>query len=298
MLAIFSLSCTRKTQLPQSLNMENTTVTFDWQGHRGARGLLPENTIIAFERALEFPQVTTLELDLAVSKDQKLVVSHEPWMSALISSHPDGSVVTEDEEKDLRIFDMTLAEVQGFDVGSRGNANFPDQAAQAAVKPSLEAVVQAAEAKAQKLQRPLPYYNIEIKSLPDWDDTFTPKPATFVALVVRELQRLDIAERSTVQSFDIRSLQELKKQAPKQRLAYLIANRNSLEKNLELLGFTPDIYSPYFLLCTPALVTSLREQNIRLIPWTVNETKEMERLIEMGVDGIITDYPDRIPTKE
>ena len=298
MLAIFSLSCTRKTQLPQSLNMENTTVTFDWQGHRGARGLLPENTIIAFERALEFPQVTTLELDLAVSKDQKLVVSHEPWMSALISSHPDGSVVTEDEEKDLRIFDMTLAEVQGFDVGSRGNANFPDQAAQPAVKPSLEAVVQAAEAKAQKLQRPLPYYNIEIKSLPEWDDTFTPKPATFVALIVRELQRLDIAERSTVQSFDIRSLQELKKQAPKQRLAYLIANRNSLEKNLELLGFTPDIYSPYFLLCTPALVTSLREQNIRLIPWTVNETKEMERLIEMGVDGIITDYPDRIPTKE
>ena len=296
MLAIFSLSCTRKTQLPQSLNMENTTVTFDWQGHRGARGLLPENTIIAFERALEFPQVTTLELDLAVSKDQKLVVSHEPWMSALISSHPDGSVVTEDEEKDLRIFDMTLAEVQGFDVGSRGNANFPDQAAQPAVKPSLEAVVQAAEAKAQKLQRP--YYNIEIKSLPDWDDTFTPKPATFVALVVRELQRLNIAERSTVQSFDIRSLQELKKQAPKQRLAYLIANRNSLEKNLELLGFTPDIYSPYFLLCTPALVTSLREQNIRLIPWTVNETEEMERLIEMGVDGIITDYPDRIPTKE
>ena len=298
MLAIFSLSCTRKTQLPQSLNMENTTVTFDWQGHRGARGLLPENTIIAFERALEFPQVTTLELDLAVSKDQKLVVSHEPWMSALISSHPDGSVVTEDEEKDLRIFDMTLAEVQGFDVGSRGNANFPDQAAQPAVKPSLEAVVQAAEAKAQKLQRSLPYYNIEIKSLPDWDDTFTPKPATFVALVVRELQRLNIAERSTVQSFDIRSLQELKKQAPKQRLAYLIANRNSLEKNLELLGFTPDIYSPYFLLCTPALVTSLREQNIRLIPWTVNETEEMERLIEMGVDGIITDYPDRIPTKE
>ena len=71
-----------------------------------------------------------------------------------------------------------------------------------------------------------------------------------------------------------------------------------LEKNLELLGFTPDIYSPYFLLCTPALVTSLREQNIRLIPWTVNETKEMERLIEMGVDGIITDYPDRIPKKE
>ena len=269
--------------------------TFDWQGHRGARGLLPENTIPAFLKALEFPQVTTLELDLAVSQDNQLIISHEPWMSALICSHPDGRPIEESEEKELKIYEMALAEIQTFDCGQRGNTNFPEQVPQAVFKPTLDAVVKAAEISAKELERPLPYYNIEIKSLPEWDNTFTPEPATFVALVVRELRRLGISERSTVQSFDVRSLQALKEQAPRQRMAYLIANRNGLGKNLKLLGFQPDIYSPYYLLCTPELVDSLHQQNIQLIPWTVNETSQMQHLIEMGVDGIITDYPNRIP---
>ena len=81
-------------------------------------------------------------------------------------------------------------------------------------------------------------------------------------------------------------------------MAYLIANRNGLSKNLELLGFQPDIYSPYFLLCTAGLVDSLHQQNTQLIPWTVNEPDQMQELIDMGVDGIITDYPDRIPKQQ
>ncbi|MEL6658404.1 MAG: glycerophosphodiester phosphodiesterase family protein [Bacteroidota bacterium] len=298
-LALLTLSCTPKRQLA-TVNDSPTTISvpdFDWQGHRGARGLLPENTVPAFLRALEFPKVTTLELDLAVSKDRELIVSHEPWMSALICSHPDGSAVTEEEEKNLRIFEMTTAQVQAFDCGQRGNTNFPGQAAQALYKPTLTEVVEAAEEKAKALDRPLPFYNIEIKSLPEYDGLFTPEPSTFAALLIRELTRLGIVERTTVQSFDIRSLQAMKEQAPKQRLAYLIANRNSLETNMELLGFTPDIYSPYFLLCTPDLVDSLHQQNMQLIPWTVNETEQMNDLIEMGVDGIITDYPNRIPEK-
>lgn len=297
-IVILAASCTPKRQLAVVNNPSPMPEDFNWQGHRGARGLLPENTVIAFLRALEFPQITTLELDLAVSKDDELIVSHEPWMSALICSHPDGSPVEEEEEKSLRIYEMTTEEVQAFDCGMRGNSNFPDQLAQATNKPTLAEVVNAAEDKAKELERPLPYYNIEIKSLPEYDGLFTPAPSAFAALVIRELQRLGIAERSTVQSFDVRSLQAMKEQAPRQRLAYLIANENSLEKNMELLGFTPDIYSPYFLLCTPELVTSLHEQNVQLIPWTVNETEQMQGLIEMGVDGIITDYPDRIPVKQ
>lgn len=297
LISALALSCTPKRQLPGT-NTSTMPETFDWQGHRGARGLLPENTIPAFLRALEFPQVTTLELDLAVSKDKQLIVSHEPWMSALICSHPDGRPVEESEEQELKIYEMTLAEIQAFDCGQRGNVNFPEQAPQAVFKPTLEAVVKAAEEKAAALKRPLPFYNIEIKSLPEWDQAFTPEPAPFVALVVRELRRLGISERSTVQSFDIRSLQALKEQAPRQRMAYLIANRNGLSKNLDLLGFQPDIYSPYFLLCTEGLADSLHQQNIQLIPWTVNEPEQMQALIEMGVDGIITDYPDRIPTEQ
>lgn len=298
LLSVLSLSCTPKRQLSSTDNPPRMPDTFDWQGHRGARGLLPENTVPAFLKALEFPQIVTLELDLAVSKDKQLIVSHEPWMSALICSHPDGKPVEEEEEQTLRIYEMTVAELQAFDCGQRGNANFPEQVPSSIFKPTLETVVEAAEAKAKDMQRPLPYYNIEIKSLPEWDNTFTPEPNTFVALVIRELQRLGISERSTVQSFDIRSLQALKEQASRQRMAYLIANQNSLDENLAMLGFQPDIYSPYFLLCTPGLVDSLHQQNIQLIPWTVNETSQMQDLIEMGVDGIITDYPDRIPGKK
>ena len=144
LISVLALSCTPKRQLT-GINTSIMPETFDWQGHRGARGLLPENTIPAFLKALEFPKLTTLELDLAVSKDNQLIVSHEPWMSALICSHPDGRPVEEDEEQELRIYEMTLAQIQAFDCGQRGNANFPEQTPQAVFKPTLEAVVKAAE---------------------------------------------------------------------------------------------------------------------------------------------------------
>lgn len=294
-LALLTVSCTQKRQFLSTNSPNAMPTTFDWQGHRGARGLLPENTVPSFLRALEYPEVVTLELDLAVSKDKQLIVSHEPWMSSLICSHPDGRPISEKEEQTLRIYDMTAAEVQAFDCGQRGNTNYPEQMPLSAVKPTLEEVVVAAEQYARTLQRPLPYYNIEIKSLPEWDQVFTPKPEAFAALVLRELQRLDISQRANVQSFDLRTLRALKEQAPRQRIAYLIANQNGLEQNLKDLGFRPDIYSPYYLLCTPELTDSLHKQNIKLIPWTVNKTAEMQQLIDMGVDGIITDYPDRIP---
>ena len=293
LLLIMASSCSKATRiLNESPTM--TTPSFDWQGHRGARGLLPENTLTAFAHALTYPAIKTLELDLAVTKDQQLVVSHEPWMAALICTHPDGSPVSEEEEQSLLIHQMTLAEVQSFDCGLRGNANFPEQVARPTRKPTLAAMVEIAEQIAQDLKRPLPFYNIEIKSLPEWDEVYTPLPEAFARLLLQELARLGIAERTTIQSFDVRSLQAVRQQAPSQTLAYLVANRNTLEENLDTLGFLPDIYSPYYLLCTPELTQSLHQQNILLIPWTVNDPKEMKRLVEMGVDGIITDYPNRI----
>ncbi|MGH1437859.1 MAG: glycerophosphodiester phosphodiesterase family protein, partial [Lewinella sp.] len=293
LLIITATSCSKATRILNESQYMITT-SFDWQGHRGARGLLPENTLPAFAHALTYPDVKTLELDIAVTKDQQLVISHEPWMAALICTHPDGNSVTEEEEKSLIIHQMTLPEVQAFDCGSRGNANFPEQQARIVRKPTLAAMVEMAEQIAHDLKRPLPYYNIEIKSLPEWDETFTPLPDEFARLLLKELTRLGIAERTTIQSFDVRSLQAVRQQAPTQSLAYLVANKNTLERNLDTLGFLPEIYSPYYLLCTPELTQSLHQQNIQLIPWTVNDPKEMQRLIDMGVDGIITDYPNRI----
>lgn len=267
---------------------------FDWQGHRGCRGLLPENTVAAFLRALEFPGVTTLELDLAVSKDHELIVSHEPWMSEGICSKPDGSPVKKEEAMSLRIFGMAYAEIKQYDCGSRGNARFPMQTPMPAHKPSLEDVVVAVRQLCEAKKRPMPHFNIEIKSHPDGDSIFTPPIEDFVKLVVAEMGRLKIAELSNVQSFDVRPLQLLKKLSPSQSMALLVENKEGHEKNLQVLGFQPSIYSPHYVLLRKKDVKALQKMGLKVIPWTVNDVKNMKKLRRWGVDGIITDYPNLI----
>lgn len=268
--------------------------SFDWQGHRGARGLLPENTVPAFLKALAYPQVRTLELDLAVSQDSQLVVSHEPWMSHHICSHPDGKPVTEAEEEALLIFQMPYDSVRQFDCGSRGNPRFPEQQAQAASKPLFSEVVAASDAYAREHSRPLPRYNVEIKIERQYEGSKTPAALTFAKLVEEELKALDIADRSCVQSFDPRPLQHLHRMDSSITTALLIDNPNGVDINLEALGYTPEIYSPYYKMVTANVVETVHKRGMKLIPWTVNDSTEMKALINLGVDGIITDYPNRI----
>lgn len=268
---------------------------FDWQGHRGARGLLPENTVPAFLLALEFPKLTTLELDLAVSKDKQLIVSHEPWLSHDICSWPDGRPVEEQEEDQLAIFQMPAATLKQYDCGNRGNKRFPDQKAMKTYKPLLAEVVTAAEERAKELGRKLPFYNMEIKSRPEWDGTKSPEPADFARLLLAEVERLGIKDRTCIQSFDTRALEAVHAQAPEVVTAYLVEELDSLEENLNKLSFTPTIYSPYYMLVTGNMVKQIHERGMQIIPWTVNDTENMAALKALGVDGIITDYPDRIP---
>ncbi len=279
------------------LLMTNTNLIaqgFDWQGHRGCRGLLPENTIPAFLKALEFPQVTTLELDLAVSKDGKLIVSHEPWMSEGICSNPDGTPVPKAAAMDLKIIGMTYEEIKRYDCGSRGNARFPQQQPMPTHKPSLEDVVLAVRQYCEAEKRPMPRFNIEIKSHPQMDGTFTPQVDVFAKLVVAELARLKISELSCVQSFDGRALQAVKKLAPDLTLALLVENKDGFEQNLQLLGFQPNIYSGYYKLLRKRDMKAMHKQGIKVIPWTVNDQKSMKKLRRWKVDGIITDYPNLI----
>jgi glycerophosphoryl diester phosphodiesterase len=262
---------------------------FDWQGHRGARGLMPENSVPAFLHALDFPQVTTLELDLAVSKDKKLIVSHEPFFNPAICLNPNGAALTAADETRYLIYELTAEQIKGFDCGSIGNPRFPQQQKQKTYKPTLEEVVKAVAAV-----KPGMRWNIEIKSSPAWDGLRHPPVQEFAALVIAELRRLGIDKRATVQSFDVRALQAMHQQAPDITLAYLVENGDSFAKNLEKLGFTPPIFSPYYLRVNRKLVRQCREKNIQLIPWTVNDVQSMRRLIRLGVQGIITDYPDKI----
>ena len=273
--------------------MENNQKTIDWQGHRGARGLVPENSIPSFLKALEYP-IKTLELDVAVSKDNQIIISHEPWFSHHICSKPDSTEVSKAEEKSLLIMEMTYEEIKAFDCGSRGNERFPEQQKMKTFKPSLRDMVKEIEAFCEKNNRELPFYNIEIKSHPNYYDSLVPQPTVFVQLVLKEVNELGIYDRSNLQSFDVNVLKEINKQDSKIPVAYLIESINSFEENIKLLDFQPSIYSPYHIFVHQGLVNEVRAKNMKLIPWTVNEVDRMKELISLGVDGIITDYPNKI----
>ncbi len=270
--------------------------SFDLQGHRGARGLAPENTLGAFRRALELG-VTTLEFDTVISADDQVVVSHEPWMSAELCSHPDGSPVQAAAARDLRIFAMPYAEVARFDCGRRQHPRFPRQETQPAIKPLLRDVIRSAEDYVRHHARAPVFYNVETKSTPEGDSELHPDPETFVRLLWEVVESEGVADRFTLQSFDVRTLQEARQRQLPIRLSLLVEDtglgpEESLRRGIRALGFVPHIYSPDYHLVDAAVVERAHADEMLVIPWTVNESAEMERLRALGVDGLITDYPD------
>ena len=265
---------------------------FDVQGHRGCRGLKPENSLPAFLMALD-SGVTTLEMDLAITKDKQIVVSHEPWMLAAICLPPSGKAITVKEEKKYNIFRMTYEEVKQWDCGSRGNERFPEQEKMNVYKPLLSEVIVAVENHIKNFSKYEVDYNIEIKTSPESDDKFHPKPEEFSDLVYNLLDQYLPMERVIIQSFDFRVLKYWHTKYPDIRLAVLIENKKTVDQNIRELGFSPFIYSPDYNLLTKEVVKYCRELKIRVIPWTVNDPTEMKVLKGMGVHGFITDYPDR-----
>lgn len=260
----------------------------DIQGHRGCRGLFPENTLVAFEKAIDLG-VHTLELDLAVSKDGIVVVSHEPFMSQTICSKPNGQPITQAEDRQFNLYQMTFDSIQQFDCGLLKHPNFPEQMKIAAAKPSLTSVLAMTESLNPNIK-----YNIELKADPNYDDIFTPKPAIFVNLVLEVIQKHAVVERTNLQSFDLRILEEIKRQSPNMKVAVLIDESESIWGKTTSLSFKPEIISPYFKLLDAKTVRNLKAENFEVIPWTVNQPEDMQLMIDFGVNGIITDYPDRL----
>jgi glycerophosphoryl diester phosphodiesterase len=265
---------------------------FDIQGHRGARGLRPENTIPAFIMALD-SGVTTLELDIAITKDKQVIVSHEPWMSAAICLDSAGNNIVQKEERKFNIYQMTYDQVQSFDCGSKGNSNFPQQEKMKTSKPLLRDVIVAVENHIKSYGTYEVDYNIEIKSSPEGDKKFHPTVDEFSDLIYKLVDEYLPLERVVIQSFDFRVLKYWHQKYPEIRLAALVENTKSIDANLADLGFKPSTYSPNFKLLNREKVKYLHQQRIRVVPWTVNEISDMLSLKGMGVDGLITDYPDR-----
>ena len=266
---------------------------FDKQGHRGCRGLMPENTIPAMLKAIDLG-VTTLEMDAIITKDKKVILSHEPFFNHEITTKPDGSLVIEKEEKSLNIYQMDYAEVKKFDVGLRPHPRFPNQQKIAVVKPLLGDMIDAVEQYCSTNHKTVPFYNIETKSQPATDDQYHPRPAEFVALLVAVIKAKKIESRAIIQSFDPRTLQYLHEHYPDIKTALLIEDFDKKAFALQLrdLGFIPTIYSPAFSLVTPLLVKQCKDTGISLIPWTVNDLEKIKELKKMGVNGVISDFPD------
>jgi glycerophosphoryl diester phosphodiesterase len=224
---------------------------------------MPENTLPAFMYAID-AGVTTLEMDLAITKDGQVVVSHEGWMSAAIALDTLGNPIKEKDEKKMKVS-----------------------------KPLLKDVIMAVEDYIKGHALYEVDYNIEIKSEPEGDNKYHPKPQEFSDLVFNLIDQYLSWDRVVIQSFDFRVLKYWHEKHPEVRLAVLVDNLNTIDENLKALGFTPSIYSPEYHLLSKDEIRTCHNKRMRVIPWTVNDTKEMEELKSWGVDGLITDYPDR-----
>ena len=270
------------------------TQTLDKQGHRGCRGLMPENTIPAMLEAKK-SGVTTLEMDVVISKDGQVVLSHEPFFNHEITTKPDGSFISVEKEKEYNLYKMTYEEIAKYDVGSKPHPRFPDQEKMKVAKPLLSDVFLAIVNMYSNARGTNTYYNIETKTQPETDGIFHPSPEEFVDKLMDVIKKSGQIDFVTIQSFDFRTLQYLHKKYPAAKTAMLIdvGDKRSMRKQLDDLGFTPTIYSPEQSLVNPVLIKACHEKGIQIIPWTVNEVADMKRLVKMGVDGLISDYPTK-----
>jgi glycerophosphoryl diester phosphodiesterase len=261
---------------------------FTIQGHRGARGYLPENTIESCCRAIELG-ADGLEIDVCVSKDKQIIVSHEPFMSRQICSFFDGKPVY--TEGSLFLKNMTVPEIQQFDCGSRGNARFPTQQPLKCFKPTFYELISGVHQFCEAKKLPLPFWNIEVKSHRNWYGRLVPPPPIFQNLLEGPLSIMP-KNSFYMSSFDPFFLREMRRKSPKIPLAFLTERRETFSDSCRRLGFLPAIYSPFYKNISPKMVEKTHKHGVKLMTWTVNEKADFERLKRWGVDGIITDFPD------
>ena len=283
---------------------------FDLQGHRGARGLAPENTLAAFERALDIG-VTTLELDVGITADGVVVVAHDRALNPAITRDASGQWLT---AKGPLIHSLSLAQLQAYDVGRTDPASSyarqfaAQQARDGERMPTLTALFALVRARGADAVR----FNIETKLNP-LNPQETASPEEFVSRVLPLIEQSGMASRVTLQSFDWRTLQLAQQRMPSLVTAYLSIQGNNFD-NIRTPGWTAGlriedhghsvarmvkaaggaVWSPSLNNLTEDVVRQAQALGLKVIPWTVNTPADMQRLMDWGVDGLITDYPDQL----
>lgn len=262
-------------------------------GHRGCRGLLPENTMPGFYKAIDLG-AGAIEIDLVCTSDGKMLISHDPYMNSMLCTKPDGAAISKEEEYSLNIYKMTLAEAQSYSCGTIAHPLFPEQEQLKSHKPSFAEFVEGVRNYCKENGKAMPLINIEIKSEVQWDGIYFPTPDEFAMIFLKEFNSLNIEEVSLIQSFDPRILEEIHKRQSGLKLMLLVGGKEKdVAKHLAELSFKPYSYNPRYSLVDAEVMQYCKEHDIELMVWTVNDLDEMNRLLDLGVRNIITDYPDK-----
>ena len=297
------------------LTLSGCATRFDLQAHRGGRGLAPENTLTAFSKALDIG-VSTLELDVGITQDGVMVISHDRYLNADITRDAQDAFLT---ERGPTITSLTFAELQRYDVGrqkpgSNYASSFPQQQGTDSERvPALASLFELAATRGATDVR----FNIETKISPSAaSETLAPEP--FARALISEIRKAGLARRATIQSFDWRTLLIAQREAPEIVTVHL-TNQQGANDTVQmgrpgaspwLAGFDVDdyagsvpklvkaaggtVWSPNFKDVTEALVRDAQSLGLKVVPWTVNDEADLARLLDWKVDGMITDYPDRL----
>ena len=267
--------------------------SFSYEGHRGARGLYPENSIGAMKVAIDIPAVTTLEMDCHITKDKKVVVYHDDYLNPKFVTYADGKELKGKDNKG-QLYSYNWSELSKFDLGIKGNVDFPNQKKTSTKIALLADLIDAAEEYAKSKGNKQYFYNIETKSNAKNDNVSHPEPAEFSDLLLQIVIDKGIASRTVIQSFDKRTIQYINRTYPQIRTSYLIdaKNKQSVKEIIDELGFKPFIISPNYKIVSQTMVADAHKMGIKIIPWTVNTKQEIEDLKKLKVDGIISDYPN------
>jgi glycerophosphoryl diester phosphodiesterase len=293
-----------------SLASAGSAMAFDLQGHRGARGLAPENTLAGFATALRIG-VDTLELDLATTRDGVVVIAHDPRLNPDLTRDATGAWIS---APGPAINSLSLGELQRYDVGrlqpgTRYAQRYPQQEpADGERIPTLAALFQKVKALGADHVR----FNIEIKQTP-LEPGLTPEPEAFAKAVLAVVREHGMVKRVAVQGFDWRSLQAMRTLAPEIPIVALTVRQSFLDnltdprwtagltladhggsvpRLVKALGAA--VWSPFHLELDAASLAEAKALGLKVIPWTVNEPAQIESLLGLGVDGIITDHPERV----
>lgn len=262
--------------------------------HRGGAALYPENTILAMTHAAAIG-VPVMELDLHVTKDSMVVVSHDAYLNHIKALTPEGDTIPPDSDRNYKIYAMTYDSLRRYDVGSRPNPAWPERKNVKCSVPLATDLIDSVELLTGSNGMTPVSYNIEIKSDPSKDGVYSPDYKTFADLCMKVLLSKNLGDRLLVQCFDVRTLNYLHEKYPSVRLSYLVEDKDAtFEELMSRLNFVPQVYSPESDMLTEEVVEKVRAKGMEAAPWTVDDRQEVERLKQLGVDAIITNQPDSV----